>query len=127
MRGNVGVIEMRRGVDPVHPDRALCPGNAKLHRGGIEQRADGLRVRGIDTVAQRQPGDGAVHRASVDIDITQPLGEQPRYGAFAGGGGAVDGDDAMGCFHGLLVVFWEGGDDRNFLVMLGDQLPERFV
>ena len=42
------------------------------------------------------PGDAAVHGAGVDVDVTELLGEPAGEGAFAGGGGAVDGDDWMG-------------------------------
>ena len=54
---------------------------------------DRVRVVEIDAVLLRPPGDGAVHRAGVDVAVAQALGERPRDGAFAGARRTVDGDD----------------------------------
>ncbi len=47
---------------------------------------------GIGLAAQDVPGDGAIHGAGVDVGKSKLGRERAGDAAFAGGGGAVDGD-----------------------------------
>src|SRR5439155_20545624 len=46
-----------------------------------------------DSLAESEPGDGAIHRAGVEITEAQALGEAPRNGALSGPGRPVDRND----------------------------------
>src|SRR5439155_6928006 len=83
------------------PDRRGHVGAGNRHAAGLVER-DGIRRRELaergavaerQTALHREPGDGAVHRAGVEVAEAQPLGETPRDRAFSCPCGAVDGDD----------------------------------
>ena len=53
-----------------------------------------------DALALRDERHGAVHRAGVDEDVSERVGEAARDGALAGSGGSVDRDDGAHASHG---------------------------
>src|SRR5439155_11734237 len=58
-----------------------------------QQRADRFRVVDVDFFLQAKPGQGAVHRAGIHIDVIERPGDHSGIGAFAAGARAVDGND----------------------------------
>ena len=56
---------------------------------------DGAGVTQWDILLLEVPGDAAIHRAGIDIDVTEALRELARKGALARGGGAINGDNGM--------------------------------
>ena len=50
----------------------------------------------IDVMLEGFPSDGAIHGAGVDHDESEAFGEQAGEGAFAGCGGAIDGNREVG-------------------------------
>ena len=66
---------------------------------GADEGLDALDVAGVDAVVLHVPGDAAVHFAGADVDEAEAGGKLAREGAFARGGGAINGDDRMGGGH----------------------------
>jgi hypothetical protein len=80
-RGDVGVVDEDAPClveDDRMPARQLA-----------ERRAVAERQR----LTQREPREGAVHRAGVEVAVAEPLRQTAGDGALAGPCGPIDGDD----------------------------------
>ena len=64
-----------------------------LKVGLFRQRRQGRLVVEGQAGLMGLPGHGAVHRAGVDVAITEGLRQPPSERAFPGARGSVDGDD----------------------------------
>src|SRR5262245_63266483 len=88
-------------VDPRLPDRGRDVGPVDVDAATVVE-LDGV-LRGQlcqlwatverEFLAQRKPGERAVHRAGVEIAEAKPARERARDSALPRSGGAVDGDD----------------------------------
>ena len=58
-----------------------------------QQRRHGFGVVHIRLFLQAIPGQRPIHRASIDINVAERLGDELRIGALAAGARAVDGND----------------------------------
>ena len=63
------------------------PGDVDLDTFG--QSSDGLLVGDVNPLIESNPGDSPVHRTRVEVEITQPPGQELPNSAFARSGGAV--------------------------------------
>ena len=59
----------------------------------LGEAAERLAVLEVERSLEREPRDGPVHRARVQIPEPETLGEQARDGALSGSGGPVDRND----------------------------------
>ena len=75
-----------------HPLGPLGAG-AQLQIQVHQQVRYGAGLRRIDSSRGHQPGDGPVHGAGVEVNQTEAGGKGLGHGAFAGPGGAIDGND----------------------------------
>ena len=75
-----------------HPLGPLGAG-AELQVQVHQQTCHGAGVGRINAGRGHQPGDGPVHGAGIEIDQAETGGEGLGHGAFAGPGGAIDGND----------------------------------
>src|SRR5882757_462162 len=73
---------------------------AKLDMGFVRELCQLRFVIEWNSALQRFQRKRAIHRAAVEIEIAKRPGDETRYAAFAGAGGAVDGDGEFG--HGLI-------------------------
>ena len=66
---------------------------AGAFQGGVPPGAQGrdrFGVMHIDALLQAMPGQGSIHRAGIDMDEPERLGNDFGIGAFAAGAGAVN-------------------------------------
>ena len=65
------------------------------HRVPARELPERLRLGERQPFAHREPGEGAVHRARVEVAEAEPLREIAGDGALAGSGRSIDGDDHL--------------------------------
>jgi hypothetical protein len=78
---------------------------ADCEAGAFGQRRNGVLVREVGPFVQRLPCDRAIHRAGIDVAITEPRGYRTGDGALAGARRPVDRDDetiAAGAVRGIV-------------------------
>ena len=90
-----GFADVGEGVEAGDAENEFAFVEAGFDPGGLDFPRDGFGVGERDVLLLEIPGDAPVHRASVDVDVTEALGELARKSAFAGSGGAVNGDNGM--------------------------------
>jgi len=92
---NPAFADVREGVDPGDAENEFAILEAGFDSGGLDDPRNSLGIQERDVPLLKVPGDPPVHGAGVDVDVTETLGELARKGAFAGGGGAINGDNGM--------------------------------
>ena len=87
--------DVRKGVEPGDPENEFALVQTGFDSRSLDHPRDGLGVPERNVPLLEIPGDAAVHRAGVDVDVTETPGELGAKGAFAGCGGAINGDNGM--------------------------------
>ena len=77
------------------PAMKTRPASSKVIGFWRARRADRLALGQRQTLAHREPRQGAVHRPRVEVAEAEPLRQQAGDGALAGPCGPVDGDDHL--------------------------------
>ena len=90
--------DVREGIDAADVENQLAILEAGFDSGGADFPRHGLGILEGNVPLLEIPGDAPVHRAGVDVGVTKAPGKLPREGAFAGGGGAINGDNGMRLF-----------------------------
>ena len=75
-----------------YPLRPLGAG-AELEIEVQQQASHGVGIGWINAGRGHQPGDGPIHGAGVEVNQAEAGGKGLGHGAFAGPGGAIDGND----------------------------------
>jgi hypothetical protein len=96
---DVAVAHMGQRVDAADGEGEVAVAQGGFDRRGADEGFHALDVAGVEAVLLHVPGDAAIHFAGTDVDEAEPRGQLAGEGAFARGGGAVDGDDGMGGGH----------------------------
>ena len=87
---DLGRADLGRHVVAPDEDAASLAELDRMLAREVDERGN---VVELDPVVQRQPGEGAVHRAGVEIAEPEPRRERARDRALTGPGGPVDRDD----------------------------------
>ncbi len=64
-----------------------------VERRALREIGHGVFVFERQSIVQRLPRDGAIHRAGVEMFVVEAARDLARHGPFAGAGRAVNGDD----------------------------------
>jgi len=121
--------DVRKRIEAGDVKNEFAFAEAGFDSGGMDFARDGIGILKRNFLLQKIPSDAPVHRAGVDVNITEALGELARKGAFAGSGGAVNGDNRMrkighdACERAVQKSALRGGCEENNPGVLGNLSP----
>jgi len=86
---------VRERVEACDAENKFAFVEAGFDSGGLDFPRDGFGIPKRDVLLLEIPCDAPVHGPGIDVNVTEALGELARKGAFAGCGGAINGDNGM--------------------------------